>query len=205
MTTITPADLTAPIDPHATRERALAIGKTVGRYVIAYGAALVIFGAIVMLKGANPVTTLTDMVKSTLDARSMGDVLDRTAPYLLGALAVAVPARAGLVNVGGEGQIVIGCVGAALAARWFDGNVAGAVLTIRYEGALEDITSTPQNPVFDPTTIKSTATGGGPITAANINELDGYPFIWFEVDMSFPVTKEEKKGKDKPKDKEKSK
>jgi ABC-type uncharacterized transport system permease subunit len=130
MTAITPSDLTAPLDPGATRERLLVIGKAVGRYAIAYAAALVIFGAIVMLKGANPVTTLVDMIKATLDTRSMGDVLVRTAPYLLAALAVAVPARAGLVNVGGEGQIVIGCVGAALAARWFDGNVAGGVTIV---------------------------------------------------------------------------
>ena len=130
MTAITPSDFTAPIDPGATRERLLAIGKGVGRYVIAYAAALVIFGAIVMLKGANPVTTLTDMVRATLDTRSMGDVLVRTAPYLLAALAVAVPARAGLVNVGGEGQIVIGCVGAAAAARWFDGDTAGGIVIL---------------------------------------------------------------------------
>jgi simple sugar transport system permease protein len=130
MTTITPSDLTAPIDPGATRDRLLSIGKGVGRYVIAYAAALVIFGAVVMLKGANPVTTLTDMVRATLDTRSMGDVLVRTAPYLLAALAVAIPARAGLVNVGGEGQIVIGCVGAAAAAQWLDGDVPGAVVIV---------------------------------------------------------------------------
>ena len=34
------------------------------------------------------------------------------APFVLGALAVAVPARAGLTNVGGEGQIIIGAVAA---------------------------------------------------------------------------------------------
>jgi ABC-type uncharacterized transport system permease subunit len=130
MTAITPSDIAAPLEPGATRDRALVIGKAVGRYAIAYAAALVIFGAIVMLKGANPVTTLADMVQATLDTRSMGDVLVRTAPYLLAGLAVAVPARAGLVNVGGEGQIVIGCVGAALAARWFDGNVAGGLVIV---------------------------------------------------------------------------
>jgi ABC-type uncharacterized transport system permease subunit len=130
MTTITPSDLTAPVDRGAARDKAIVAGKAVGRYVIAYAAALVIFGAIVMLKGANPVTTLVDMVKATLDTRSMGDVLVRTAPYLLAALAVAVPARAGLVNVGGEGQIVIGCVGAAAAAQWLDGEAAGWIVII---------------------------------------------------------------------------
>ena len=50
----------------------------------------------------------------------------RTAPLLLAALAVAVPARAGLVNVGGEGQLVIGAVGAAgVALDRPDGGAAG--------------------------------------------------------------------------------
>jgi simple sugar transport system permease protein len=127
MTAITPSDLRSP-GASASRDRALVIGRAVGRYAIAYAAALVIFGAIVLVKGANPVTTLVDMVHATLDTKSMGDVLVRTAPYLLAALAVAVPARAGLVNVGGEGQIIMGCVGAAAAARWLDGDVSGAIV-----------------------------------------------------------------------------
>jgi hypothetical protein len=44
------------------------------------------------------------------------------------------------------------------------GTAAGATLSIRYEGAHEAVNTTPQAPVFDPATIKSTATGGGPIT-----------------------------------------
>jgi simple sugar transport system permease protein len=106
------------------------IANELGRFVVVYGLALLVFGAVVLVKGANPVTTLTKMVQSTLDARSIGEVLVRTAPYLLAALAVAVPARAGLVNVGGEGQIVIGSVGAAAAARWLDGSGNGAVTIV---------------------------------------------------------------------------
>ena len=49
-TTITPTDVTAPAESSATREKAVVVGKSVGRYVIAYAAALVIFGAIVMMK-----------------------------------------------------------------------------------------------------------------------------------------------------------
>lgn len=106
------------------------VARELGRFVVVYGIALLAFGAVVLVKGANPVTTLTKMVQSTLDARSIGEVLVRTAPYLLAALAVAVPARAGLVNVGGEGQIVIGAVGAAAAARWLDGSAGGFVTIV---------------------------------------------------------------------------
>jgi len=41
-----------------------------------------------------------------------GQVVDKAAPFVLAALAVAVPARAGLINIGGEGQIVIGATAA---------------------------------------------------------------------------------------------
>jgi simple sugar transport system permease protein len=37
-------------------------------------------------------------------------VVTRSVPFILAALAVALPARAGLINVGGEGQIFIGAV-----------------------------------------------------------------------------------------------
>lgn len=49
-------------------------------------------------------------------------VVTRSVPFILAALAVALPARAGLINVGGEGQIFIGAVvGAALAKVVGDG------------------------------------------------------------------------------------
>jgi hypothetical protein len=67
------------------------------------------------------------------------------------------------------------------------GNAPGAVLQIRYEGAHEAVNSPPGNPSVDPATIKSMATGGGPITAANLSELDGYAFIRFVVTVSYPA------------------
>jgi len=131
-TVLTPAAPTVgPDDEGADRTgRAAAFGREALRFLVVYGIALGVFALIVLAKGANPVTTLVDMVTATLDAKSLGDVAVRTAPYLLAALAVAVPARAGLVNVGGEGQIIIGCVGAAGAARVLEGHVAGPLAII---------------------------------------------------------------------------
>lgn len=102
--------------------------RGVARFAGAYAIALGVFGLIVLVKGANPVTALIDMTSATLDARSIGDVLTRSAPYVLAALAVAAPARAGLVNVGGEGQIVVGCVAAAGIARALDGSSGAFVI-----------------------------------------------------------------------------
>src|SRR5690606_25974840 len=59
-------------------------------------------------------------------------ILIKASPILLAALAVTVPARAGLVNVGGEGQLVIGGVAAAGVSLALDGNLGagGIVLMI---------------------------------------------------------------------------
>ena len=67
------------------------------------------------------------------------------------------------------------------------GNAAGATVVIRYEGAFEAVNSTPVNRIPDLATVKSMATGGGPITAANLDELDGYPFIEFIAELSYPA------------------
>lgn len=43
---------------------------------------------------------------------SVDQTLIRSTPFILAGLAVALPARAGLINVGGEGQLLLGAVGA---------------------------------------------------------------------------------------------
>jgi simple sugar transport system permease protein len=103
------ADAAAAGSPER-RRRLLAAG----RFLVAVAGALVIFGAFMVAKGANPLDAYREMVTSTLgDSTSLGEILIRAAPIILAALAVAVPARAGLVNVGGEGQLIIGAVAAA--------------------------------------------------------------------------------------------
>ena len=84
-------------------------GITVGAYV----AALAVFGVLAAIKGANPFSVYHSMLSSTFaDSSSIQQAFLRSIPIVLAALAVAVPARAGLVNVGGEGQIILGAVAA---------------------------------------------------------------------------------------------
>ena len=91
-----------------------AVGKATIRWVVAIGGALVIFGAFMSVKGVNPFTAYANIWSSTFTSTdSFGEILIKASPILLAALAVTVPARAGLVNVGGEGQLVIGGVAAA--------------------------------------------------------------------------------------------
>jgi general nucleoside transport system permease protein len=79
-----------------------------------YGSALVVFGAFVATRNVDPFEMYRSMWEATVQGNDgPGQVLNRAAPFVLAALAVAVPARAGLINIGGEGQLVIGAAAAA--------------------------------------------------------------------------------------------
>jgi ABC-type uncharacterized transport system permease subunit len=92
---------------------ALRVSGTV-RWIAGFVAALVIFALFILVQGKNPVAAYADMFTSTFtQGRSLGSILVRATPLIFAALAVAVPARAGLVNVGGEGQLLLGGVAAA--------------------------------------------------------------------------------------------
>lgn len=125
-----------PIAPAPNAEPAPSRGASprlaaLGRWVVAIVGALVIFGAFMAMKGANPVTAYADMFRSTFgDSTSIGEILIRSAPIILTALAVTVPARAGLVNVGGEGQLLVGAIAAAGVSLAIGDALPGGVVLI---------------------------------------------------------------------------
>jgi general nucleoside transport system permease protein len=112
--------------------RRLAVGPLIGAV-----AALAIFAIFILIKRHNPATVYFDMVRSTLtDRASWGDIAIRACPLILGALAVTVPARAGLVNVGGEGQLLFGGLAGMGVALALDGRlVSGPTLVLMALGA----------------------------------------------------------------------
>jgi simple sugar transport system permease protein len=94
--TVTPAAAPA-VAPHPPRTAAL---RGVWRVLAAFLAALVGFAVLMLLKGVNPFTAYKDMVVSTFtDKFQLAGILVRATPIMLAGLAVAVPARAGLINV----------------------------------------------------------------------------------------------------------
>lgn len=95
------------------------------RWAGALAAAVAVFSLVLFSKGADPVTVLSDAVVQTFQGASLSQVLIKTAPLALAALAVVVPARAGMLNVGGEGQIIIGAVAAAGVGLVTDQRLAG--------------------------------------------------------------------------------
>ena len=99
--------------------------------VFAIVAALLLFGLLVAFAGVDPVAVWVTLFKGAFgDWFSWQNTLQRAAPLMLTALCVAIPARAGLVIIGGEGALVLG--GLACAALPYaiplPGNVIGTVL-----------------------------------------------------------------------------
>jgi general nucleoside transport system permease protein len=98
------------------------------RVLAAFLAALVLFALVMLIKGVNPITAYVDMVSSTFNSwDSVGDILVRATPIMLAGLAVSVPARAGLINVGGEGQLIVGGICGFGTSLLIDGRLPGGV------------------------------------------------------------------------------
>ncbi len=99
-TTITPPDLSANPDDGKSSigPRARALGLVTGRWVGAILIALIIFSILIMTRGANPITVFSEAWANTIQSPfAMQQALVKAAPLILAALAVAIPARAGLV------------------------------------------------------------------------------------------------------------
>jgi simple sugar transport system permease protein len=115
----------APVVPPPDADGGRDVGRWmrgVGRWVVALGGALLIYSAFLLARGADPIDALTAMWDSSFgDATGLGETLIRAAPLLLGALAVVVPARAGLFNIGGQGQMVFGAIGSFAVSSFLDG------------------------------------------------------------------------------------
>lgn len=114
--------------PGGSSGRARVLGRAAGRWVVAVLGALVIFGVFMAVKGVAPIDAYRSMFTSTFDGTdSIAQILVRATPLILAALAVTVPARAGLVNVGGEGQLLVGAVGAAAVPMWFGTSLSAPI------------------------------------------------------------------------------
>jgi ABC-type uncharacterized transport system permease subunit len=90
------------------------------RYLMMIVLSLLLFGLILLLSGKDAIQSYRDIFASTLgNAYGFSEVLVAMIPILITALAVALPARVGLINVGGEGQLYIGAAFATWGALTF--------------------------------------------------------------------------------------
>ncbi|WP_307644841.1 ABC transporter permease [Variovorax boronicumulans] len=99
--------------------------------VFAIAAALLLFGVLVAFAGVDPVEVWATLFKGAFgDWFSWQNTLQRAAPLMLTALCVALPARAGLIVIGGEGALVLGGLACAALAHAvpLSGNVVGTAI-----------------------------------------------------------------------------
>jgi len=106
--------------------------------MLALAGAVLLFGGFVWLGGTSPTETWVLLYKGAFgDAFSWQNTLQRAAPLMLTALCVAIPFRAGLMVIGGEGALVLGglaCAGLPYLITPPQG-VTGTVLVL-FAGAL---------------------------------------------------------------------
>jgi general nucleoside transport system permease protein len=105
--------------------------RAAGRSLAVVAAALAVFAVVLLLAGKDPLRAYADTFQDSLtDAYGFSELLVRMTPLLLAAVAVALPARLGLINVGGEGQLYMGAWAASAGALLFPGLPAWALLPL---------------------------------------------------------------------------
>jgi ABC-type uncharacterized transport system permease subunit len=82
--------------------------------LIALGIALLIGATLMLVSGTNPIQAYSEIIAGSIGPRGWAATLAVAIPVVGCALAVAIPLRAGLVNLGGEGQLVGGGLAAIL-------------------------------------------------------------------------------------------
>jgi ABC-type uncharacterized transport system permease subunit len=98
------------------------------RYLLMFLLAFLLFGLILLIFGKDPIQSYKDIFTSTLGSTyGFSEVIVAMIPILITALAVALPWRVGLINIGGEGQLYIGAAFATWGALTFQ-NVPAWIL-----------------------------------------------------------------------------
>lgn len=88
---------------------ATAAGESAGRPALGIVLALLVFAVFLLASGANPVDALLEAWSGVIGSPfGLSEVGVTMIPLVLTALATAIPTRVGLVNVGGEGQLILG-------------------------------------------------------------------------------------------------
>ena len=84
--------------------------------------ALIIGGIIIWISGSNPIEAYVALFKGALGSpEAIQRTLEKATPLIFGGLAVAFAFKAGLFNIGGQGQLLMGAIVAAYIGFAFDG------------------------------------------------------------------------------------
>jgi len=105
--------------------------NVVVRYLLMFLLAFLLFGLILLIFGKDPIQSYKDIFTSTLGSTyGFSEVIVAMIPMLITALAVALPWRVGLINIGGEGQLYIGAAFATWGALTFQNSPAWILLPL---------------------------------------------------------------------------
>jgi simple sugar transport system permease protein len=101
--------------------------------VTAAGAAVLLLAVTAALFGHSPLALLSILVRSSIGSRfAIEGTLLKSVPLLLTGLSVVIAFRAGVWNIGGEGQFIVGALAALVASRW---GVVASLLAAMLAGA----------------------------------------------------------------------
>ena len=91
---------------------------------IAVALALLVGAGIMMITGHDPIQSYTALINGALGKpRAVGNTLAKTITLCLTGLAMSLAAKAGVFNVGGEGQLFLGAMAAAVVGARVEGPV----------------------------------------------------------------------------------
>ena len=115
----TPLTTEAPIRAvPAFRLRALLAGDGVRTVALTLGAialALLVTAGLIALAGKNPIVAYGALLRGAFGSVDrFAFALNKSTPYILAGVGVALCFRAKVINIGGEGQIAVGGIGASL-------------------------------------------------------------------------------------------
>jgi simple sugar transport system permease protein len=115
-------DEPAPAESWKTRTLATLEASGLPGRVLAVVLALVVAVPVILAAGSSPTDAYNAMFEGAFGSlRGFGDVLNRADTFILLGLGIAVCIRAGFFNVGAEGQLWLGALGATLVALYWDG------------------------------------------------------------------------------------
>lgn len=106
-----------------------------GRILLAILLSMLCAGALVAISGHDPIAAFIALVTGALGSpHQIGAALNRTTPYLLAGGGVAMCFRAGIINIGAEGQIAVGGIGTAAVALAWPSHLSGLAAVVALLG-----------------------------------------------------------------------
>jgi ABC-type uncharacterized transport system permease subunit len=121
-------------EAHARLRR---LAAALGLPVVSLVVAGMIFGLFILAIGRNPLDVYALIWRGGFGSVfAWQNTFSRASPIILTALAVAIPARMGLIQIGGEGALALGGLAASLTGIALSGAAAGVVQTLMLLAAM---------------------------------------------------------------------